>query len=1049
MSGLKISLLGPFQVTLDGVPVTRFGAGTARALLPYLAMAPHTPHRRETLAGLLWPDQPESEARHNLSQALLRLRAAIGDRDASPPFLLATRETIQLNPESDYWLDVSTFEQAVAFTRHHRHRRVEDCAACAEHLGEAVELYQGEFLAGFTLASALFEEWAVLERERLHRHALEALGQLAAYHEAQGAYAEAAKHARRALALEPWSEAAHRQLMRGLALSGDRGAALAQYEACCRVLQEELGVEPEEETRRLYERIRDAQDLTGLPNLSGLSAIPPHDLPSLPTPTVGREDALSEIDVLLDVPDCHLLTLVGLGGIGKTRLAIEAARQRAADYADGTHFVPLAGITSPSGVVSAIAGAVGFTLSEGGDPIRQLLGYLRGKEMLLVLDNYEHLLANSDHPTALVSELLRTGRRVQLLVTSRERLNVRGEHLYPVQGMRYPQEGEAPEQVVACSAVQLFLANARRVRPGYAPSGEELSAVGRLCRAVGGMPLAIELAAAWMDALSVTQLTAAVAGGLQFLQSEMRDLPPRHRSMRAACDASWRLLDDHERHALARLAVFQGSFTPAAAEAVAGADLRTLTLLLRKSLLQRELGDRYGMHPLLREYATEKLDEIPGERERARDRHCAYYVGFYTSIGATTLSGRVVVIAPEAENMWAAWRWAITRRRMADIRCLVGRDRGGLYRLYRFIGRRRDEGPLFVQAIDVLRASEQSNENRLALGVLLRALGMLRSWEGHRDRAIELIEESCTLFRELGEQEEWVGSTCQLYLLSGRSHDPASERLLRDALAVSRENGLRDGEVEVLFLLGGLLRSNGAYVEAERCFGDMLAICAAEGHPGAAAWARTGLGGIAYLRGDYERAKHYHTQALSTFQGWGLHAEAADLLNHVGSDATALGEYGEARVRYLEALDTGRRAGYDEQVVRSLVHLGSLALAQGAAGEARSWYRRALELAVERANPVLAAGALLGPATWYTHEAGERAGKESATELLALAVHEPCANILYQLEQLALKALQAELPPGVFEAARERGAARDLWETVHELLAELGSRGGSPEELRK
>jgi DNA-binding SARP family transcriptional activator len=382
MSHLKISLLGPFQVTLGGMPVTRFGADTACALLAYLAMDPHTPYRRESLAGLLWPDQPESEARHNLSQALLRLRTAIGDRDTAPPFLLATRETIQLNPESECWLDASVFEESLAFTKRHGHRRVENCADCAERLSEAVELYQGEFLAGFSLPSAPFEEWAIVERERLHQLVLEALSQLAAYHEVQGAYPEAARCARRVLVLEPWSEPSHRQLMRALALGGDRSAALSQYEACRRVLQEELGVEPEEETTQLYERIRDQSGTRSLPEIGSLG-----NLPSLPTPTVGREEALDEIGVLLDVPGCRLLTLVGLGGIGKTRLAIEAARRRLGGYADGVYLAPLAAITAPSGIVPVIAGAVGLTLSEGLDPARQLLGYLRGKEMLLVLDN--------------------------------------------------------------------------------------------------------------------------------------------------------------------------------------------------------------------------------------------------------------------------------------------------------------------------------------------------------------------------------------------------------------------------------------------------------------------------------------------------------------------------------------------------------------------------------------------------------------------------------------------------------------------------------------
>jgi DNA-binding SARP family transcriptional activator len=263
MSRLEIQLLGPTQVRLDGQPITGYRADTAQALLAYLAMHAGTPCRRTSLAGLLWSDYDESSALTNLRQALRRLRTAIGDSERTPPFLQVTRTTIALNPKSDHWLDVDAFSEALDAVRSHAHRRPETCAVCAERLAEAVELYRGEFLAGFSLDSALFEEWMVVERERLHGQALQALGHLAAYHEAQGEFQEAVRYARRQLELEPWREEAHRALMRALALSGQRSAALAQYEACREVLREELGVEPAEETRALYERIRDGEDLTG------------------------------------------------------------------------------------------------------------------------------------------------------------------------------------------------------------------------------------------------------------------------------------------------------------------------------------------------------------------------------------------------------------------------------------------------------------------------------------------------------------------------------------------------------------------------------------------------------------------------------------------------------------------------------------------------------------------------------------------------------------------------------------------------------------------
>ena len=256
MTHLAISLLGPFQVTLNGEAVTYFASDTARALLAYLAVHPGVEHRRDALAGLLWPEQPDAEALRNLRVALSRLRDAIGDREADAPFLQVTRRTIQLTGDARCSLDVRAMREALAATRNHEHAQLEGCGTCAQRLGEVADLYRGEFLAGFTLDSVPFEEWMVVEREGLHWQALEALHALASYHEGQGNYQGAIECARRQVELEPWREVAHRQWMRALSLSGHRAAALAQYETCRRVLDQELGVEPEVETVTLYQRIR-------------------------------------------------------------------------------------------------------------------------------------------------------------------------------------------------------------------------------------------------------------------------------------------------------------------------------------------------------------------------------------------------------------------------------------------------------------------------------------------------------------------------------------------------------------------------------------------------------------------------------------------------------------------------------------------------------------------------------------------------------------------------------------------------------------------------
>ena len=362
-------------------------------------------------------------------------------------------------------------------------------------------LYGGEFLAGFSLDSALFEEWMVVQREEIHRQAVDALHGLAAYHELRGEYEQAIDYARRQVELEPWQEAAHRQWMRGLALSGKRGEALAQYEACRRALMEELGVEPEEETRALYDSIREGTLSAGAEGRArSVSAeVEPRQRSNLPaplTPFVGRKEYLAEIGARLGDPGCRLLTLVGPGGGGKTRLALEAAGELLSveqrdGFSDGVFFVPLAPLRSAEDIVSAVAQSLGFSFYEGREPRWQLLDYLRAKEMLLVLDNWEHLLDG----VGIVTEVLRTAPRVKILATSRARLNVQGEHRLQVSGMRYPH-GERAEDALEYSAVQLFVQSARRARPAFKLEAGDLMYMGRICRLVQGMPLGILLAEA-------------------------------------------------------------------------------------------------------------------------------------------------------------------------------------------------------------------------------------------------------------------------------------------------------------------------------------------------------------------------------------------------------------------------------------------------------------------------------------------------------------------------------------------------------------------------
>jgi predicted ATPase len=501
----------------------------------------------------------------------------------------------------------------------------------------------------------------------LGRQVVKAYHSLAALYEGQGAYEQALAHARRRVELEPWQEEGQRQLMRLLARSGHRSEALAQYEKLCRSLQEELGAEPSEETSALCEAIRSGK-LAPETALRPGPPVPVWNLPASATPFFGRASELATLETKLAEPDTRLVTLTGLGGSGKTRLALEVGsrlaereRQALADqspltFPHGIVFIPLAALDSVEGLAPALADALRLRLKGGQE---QLLEFLRRKQLLLIL-----------------------------MATSRERLLVQGEHVLPLGGLPYPEhdlrhtlpgavdrdtwpQGAVGACLAAYPALQLLAEGVRRVRPRFSPSTRDLPVMLDICRLVDGLPLALELAASWADALSLNDILAEARRSLDFWRVDWPDLPERQRSIRAVFDVSWRRLNPAEQSMFASLTVFRGGLTrEAAGQMAAGAEttLRLLAALVRKSFLQYDQArDRYGIHELLRQYGAEKLARDPALEAAARDQHSQYYCD-WPSQGEEGLTGaeRQAVwdaIQDDTENVRVACLWAATQGR--------------------------------------------------------------------------------------------------------------------------------------------------------------------------------------------------------------------------------------------------------------------------------------------------------------------------------------------------------------------------------------------------
>jgi predicted ATPase/DNA-binding SARP family transcriptional activator len=1037
MPRLTLRFLGPPLIELDGEPI-HLGRHKAVALLAYLALTCQ-PHSRDALATLLWPELDQGHARGQLRRTLSLLNRTLGNE-----WLFVDREMVEWVGKADAWIDVDAQREHLAVCAAHGHSSEQACPDCISLLEESVDLYRDGFLAGFTLPDApAFDEWQFFEGEGLRDQVGDALQRLARWYGDQGEHDVAIVYARRWLSLDPLHEPAHRELMALYARSGQRAAALRQYGECERVLQGELDVPPSPETSALYKRIRDGQDLTGRRWESEGKPVrsAPSSLPVQLTPFVGREKELAELSALLDPSaEARLVTVAAPGGMGKTRLALEAASRQLDRYPDGVWFVPLTSVQSAEAIAPTVVQVLGVSFHGPDPPDQQLLRYLREKRMLLVLDNIEHLLGGVD----LLVEILRTAPGVRLLVTSRVRLNVMGERLLMLPGMDYPESSPAGD-LLRYDGIALFAQSAQRVQPGFDPDAEQLRHVARICQLAQGMPLAIMLAASWVPVLTPAEIAAEMEKSLDFLAADWRDEPERHHSMRAVFDATWGMLTEEERQVLARLSVFRGGFTRQAAQAVASADLRTLMSLTTKSLLQRDQSGRYEVHELLRQYGEEKLGEVPEQKQAALERHAAYYTAFLAHKEMDIWKGYLQTSLREIGNIRAAWCQVTAHSDVAQIhKCLCS-----LWILYQGSFLVQEGEPVFAEAVAALRPApgeKIDEEQTAAWGLALVMQGYFAAWFGQVDRAKLCVEKGLSLLHRLGERREIaVGN---IVAVSGLDLGDGSRarRLLEESLAISRKLDLAPGMILAQYNLAFIALTVDD-TEAERHARGALAVARQIDDRYGTALVLTMLGHIAYGRADYSQARQHYEAGLALFQEVGHRWAVGRLRSHLGDVALAIGDCRAAEGHHRRALTCYQELGFYWVKVStsiggcwgvpvSLQRLGDVALAVGAEQEARHCYWQSVQMAIDHPYVELQLYVLLGPARLWAQ--GGRA--EQAVELAALARHHPeSVDEARDKADALLDRLRSSLSADVYAAAEARGRARDLEATLWELLEELRS----------
>jgi predicted ATPase/DNA-binding SARP family transcriptional activator len=1004
---LRITLLGGFQVMVDGRPVVEeaWRLRRARSIVKLLALAPgHRLHRDEALEWL-WPDHQPEAAIRNLHQALHAARRALTttglSMTAAATILRLHAGILSLEVPEGLRIDLEEFEAAAE-----RARTTRD-AADYEH---ALLLYSGELLP-----EDRYEDWAATRRIATQERVLDLLTALAALHESAGRFAAAIAVQQRITAIEPTREEAHRALLRLYAYGGERAQVIRQYRQLREILRRELETEPDPMTQRLYREILAGQ--------VGARPSPVHSVFPLPGPTratnnlpvpltsfVGRGTELGELKRL--IATTRLLTLTGAGGCGKTRLALVLAGELVSAYCDGVWLVELASLTDGAFVARTVAGALGVREEPGRPVLATLTAAVRARQLLLILDNCEHLRAAV---ADLACELLAASPGLRILGTSREPLGISGELVWRVPLLALPPRAPSPEQVLASDASRLFVERAYLSQPAFRLTEQNAPLVAQLCHRLDGLPLAIELAAARLNVLSIEQIVARLDSSLRLLRRGSLRVQPRQQTLEATLDWSYALLSEPERAFFRRLAAFVGSFDLEAVEAVCvprevgtadGLDL--LTNLVSKSLVEVDPAPgsvRYRLLEPIRQYARSQTT-ASGELATVERHHAHHYLAVATR-AATMLWGDQQVawldrIEQEYDNLRAALRWSI---------CHAHEDAGDT--AVRFLAALR----MFWEIRGYFSEGEAWLEEGLACSTTLIT----------RERALAL---------------QGAGGLARV-----RGKYPLAARRLEESLRVWRELGDPHGVTMALHNTALVLRDVGQYERAVALLEEALPVYREREDPGNEARCLINLGRVARDLGDQERAVQFFEAGLRVARAHNHQQTVGAILNALGNALADAGELARAQVLQDTSLAVHRQVGDQWGIALATNSLARLAYLRGDYTRATALHRESLrmfhELGIQR-DVALCLGQMAELASTIGHDK-QAARLFGAEEQLRATIGSPLAPVDRPAHARCIATVRARLGETAFAAAWEEGRALNLEEVIATVLAEGSSDSRPPQ----
>ena len=877
---LTLTLFGHFRATHNHEPFT-FPTQSVAALVAYLCLEQNTPQPRAHISTLLWPDSTDEQGRRNLRQVLFRLRQVVPDTADGHPLFLTTNDTLQWNPAYPTQTDVFQFEAHMAQAEPFLHTPLSETPYPAlAPLQAAVDLCPANLLLGFDLLNDLYAEWLQQWRTKYQRQALLGLARLAELYGRAGQPRQMEKLARQQLALNPEREEAHHQLIQACVAQGEYTAALTQYTTYHTQRQED-GLEPSPALRQLHH----------LANQLRLGQLPPpppipHNLPPEETPFYGRQPELDDLLLWLVAPNQRLLTLKGLGGMGKTRLALAAARRLArpwhtipTSFPGGVWFTSLADVQTDDEetVAEAIVQSCGWPAKQEEAALTAAIRYLSGKPHLLVLDNLEHLPGMAQFVLALLTAVP----TLTILATSRHPLGLQREVVRQIHGLPIPKH----DRDMAVPSVTLLMERIQRVDSGFRLTPAVAPDLVRICRTLDGWPLALELAAGWAEVMYPHEIAERVAGNMAALHTAVPDLPPRHRSMEAVLAGSYTLLTPVQQRILAGFALFRGGATAEAAEQILQATAEDMALLVRRALLQEQEG-RYTIHELVRQFALTMLAKME-DKMSIEQAHAGYYLHLLTTLesdlhGLSPLPA-LHQLRSERENIYGAWHWAVAQGEYEALTAALP----NLTRFYNMMGLLREGEALLRETRPHITQPSLSHDLRLAhAGLCLRL--------GHYDTARTLLTTS-PAFEQLSPTQQlqthlhWG----KLYILQGRF--PESTQKYQEGLALARTEQHQEGIVSCLVELGVLSDYEEQYEAEVTTLAESLTDLWLQRS------AYSFLGAVSIRHGRYQNTCTYWQKSLDislALEDW---YSVASYYNNLGDAFREFGKFAEAEASFQQA----------------------------------------------------------------------------------------------------------------------------------------------------